>query len=138
MQKGLPRSAGRFTPEVRTHRYDANLAPYTRKALHLIETKYDKNISLTSVADALGISASHLSATFKADMGCTFSDYLFQFRMQIARDLLISDQHKIYEIGEKVGYPDMAQFSKRFKQYYGISPRDMQKINNSAAKADDH
>lgn len=78
-------------------------------------------------ARCLGISKSHLSATFKADMGCTFSDYLYACRMKAAKELLEMGQHKIYEIAEKVGYPDIAQFSKRFKQYYGISPRDMQK-----------
>ncbi|MCI5957423.1 MAG: response regulator [Clostridiales bacterium] len=107
---------------------DGAVSPYTRKALAIIESQYGQSLSLGSIARSLGVSKSHLSATFKADMGCTFSDYLFEYRMKVAKALLEEGRYKIYEIGEKVGYPDMAQFSKRFKQYYSISPRDMQKI----------
>lgn len=103
------------------------LAPYTRKAIAIIEAEYDQDLSLGSIARRLGISKSHLSATFKADMGCSFSDYLFEYRMKIAKALLEENRYKIYEIGEKVGYPDVAHFSKRFKQFYSVSPRDMQK-----------
>lgn len=105
-----------------------SLAPYTRKVIAMIESRYGESLSLGSVAHSLGISKSHLSATFKADTGCTFSDYLFTFRMKMAKSLLEEGKHKIYEIAEQVGYPDLAQFSKRFKQYYGISPREMQKF----------
>lgn len=108
-------------------RLAGSLAPYTRKAVAIIETQYDQSLSLGSVARRLGISKSHLSATFKADMGCSFSDYLFQYRMRVAKALLEENHYKVYEIGEKVGYPDVAQFSKRFKQYYAVSPRDMHK-----------
>lgn len=104
-----------------------SLAPYTRKAVAMIESQPSKDLSLGVVAAKLGISKSHLSATFKADMGCSFSDYIFAFRMKLAKELLQQEQYKIYEIAEKVGYSDLAQFSKRFKQYYGVSPREMQK-----------
>ncbi len=108
------------------HLADA-LTPYTRKVIAIIEAEYDQDLSLGSIARRLGISKSHLSATFKADMGCSFSDYLFEYRMKIAKALLEENRYKIYEIGEKVGYPDVAHFSKRFKQFYSVSPRDMQK-----------
>lgn len=104
-----------------------SLGPYALKVVAIIESQYGQSLSLGSVAHSMGISKSHLSATFKASMGCTFSDYLFEYRMKMARELLEKGQYKIYEIAEKVGYPDMAQFSKRFKQYYGLSPRDMQR-----------
>lgn len=105
-----------------------HLTPYTRKALSIIEARYAQNISLGEVARMLGISKSHLSATFKADTGSSFSDYLFEYRMKAAKVLLETGKYKISEIGEMVGYPDMAQFSKRFKQYYLLTPRDMQKL----------
>lgn len=115
----------------------ASPTPYTRKVWSIIEGRYGQSLSLESIARSLGISQSHLSATFKADMGCTFSDYLFAYRMKVAKELLETGQYKIYEIAEKVGYPDMAQFSKRFKQYYKLSPRDMQKMLYQAADPDD-
>ena len=47
--------------------------------------------------------------------------------MKLAKELLLQEKYKIYEIAERVGYSDLAQFSKRFKQYYGVSPRKMQR-----------
>lgn len=105
-----------------------SLAPYTRKVIAMIETRYGESLTLGMAAHSLGISKSHLSATFKADTGCTFGDYLFAHRMKVAKELLEEGKYKIYEIAEKAGYPDLAQFSKRFKQFYGVSPRDMQKL----------
>lgn len=108
--------------------YQPNVTPYTRKAIRVIQSQYGENISLGSVAQSLGISKSHLSTTFKADTGYSFSDYLFEYRMKTAKQLIKEGQKKMYEIGQLVGYPDIAQFSKRFKQYYAVSPRDMQRM----------
>ena len=45
--------------------------------------------------------------------------------MSIARDLLHAGEYKVYEISAMVGYPDVVQFSKRFKQFFTLSPREM-------------
>ena len=98
---------------------------YTKKTIKIIQNRYGENLMLNKIADELNVSPSYLSTLFKNDTGYSFSDYLYHYRMSLAADLLIKSQKKIYEIGEQVGYPDMVQFSKRFKQFYDISPRQM-------------
>lgn len=98
---------------------------YTRKAIEIIRNRYGENLTLHGVADQLNVSPSYLSTLFKNDTGYSFSDYLYRYRMSLAAELLINSRKKIYEIGEQVGYPDMVQFSKRFKQFYDMSPRQM-------------
>lgn len=98
---------------------------HTRRAIRLLRQEYGGNLTLHGVAARLNVSPSYFSTLFKADTGYAFSDYLYRYRMNIARSLLQGGQHKIYEIGEQVGYTDVVQFSKRFKQFYGMSPRQM-------------
>lgn len=104
---------------------DACQSPYTKKTLSIIRTRYSENLSLKSVAKELHISTSYLSSVFKEDTGYPFSDYLFQHRMRIAYNLVRLGKLHIYEIGEQVGYPDVAQFSKSFKKHFGYSPRQL-------------
>lgn len=98
---------------------------YTQKIIKIIHNRYGENLMLNKIADELNISPSYLSTLFKNDTGYSFSDYLYHYRMNLATELLINSHKKIYEIGEQVGYPDMVQFSKRFKQFYDMSPKQM-------------
>jgi len=45
-------------------------------------------------------------------------------RMENARQLLLSRQHKVYEISELVGYSNPRYFTDSFKKYYHCSPTD--------------
>ena len=107
-------------------RRDSCQSPYTKKTLAIIRSRYGESLSLKSVARELHVSPSYLSSVFKDDTGCPFSDYLFLHRMNIAYDLVRQGNQRIYEIGEQVGYPDVAQFSKCFKKQFGYSPKQLQ------------
>lgn len=97
-------------------------SPHTRKVLAIIRERYGESLTLKSIARELHVSSSYLSTVFKEDTGHPFSDYLFSYRMNIAYGLLKEGNYRVYEIGEKVGYPDIAQFSKAFKKQFGMSP----------------
>ncbi len=107
-------------------RRDSCQSPYTKKTLAIIRSRYGESLSLKSVAKELHVSPSYLSSVFKDDTGCPFSDFLFLHRMNIAYDLVRQGNLRIYEIGEQVGYPDVAQFSKCFKKQFGCSPKQLQ------------
>ena len=98
---------------------------YVRKAIRMIHEEYGSPLSLSGVAARLNVSPSYFSTLFKANTGYAFSDYLFRYRMSIARNLLRAGEYKVYEISAMVGYPDVVQFSKRFKQFFSLSPREM-------------
>ena len=98
---------------------------YTRKAIQIIHSRYSENLSLHAVAFELGISSAYFSTLFKENTGYPFSDYLYRYRMNIAQQMLKCGKYRIYEVASMVGYPDVVQFSKRFKQFFSISPRDM-------------
>ena len=106
-------------------RRDCFQSPYTRKVLAIMRSRYGESLSLKSVARELHVSPSYLSSVFKADTGYPFSEYLFRYRMNMAYSLVRQGSLRVYEIGERVGYPDVAQFSKGFKKMFGYSPKQL-------------
>jgi len=95
---------------------------YVTKAKGWVREHYKENISISDVALELGISESYLSRLFKNYMGYTFVEYLTNFRIKIAIELLKDHSVKVYEVSEKVGYHDPKYFSILFKKKIGVTP----------------
>lgn len=88
------------------------------------DLKFLLDISLNSIAERLYITPSYLSALFKNEMGITFSDYLTEYRIEKAKELLKDVKIKIYEVAEAVGYTDQHYFSKVFKNITSFTPKE--------------
>ena len=93
-----------------------------RQCIRIIHEQYSTDISLSSVAQQLYISSNYLSKIFSAETGKSFSRYLLEYRIGIAKKLLCQTNDKVYEIAYHVGYPDVVHFTKVFKQVAGVSP----------------
>ncbi len=83
-------------------------------------------LSLEQIAASLYINSGYLRAIFKRETGATITEYITDTRMTRAKELLESGNIKLSGVSEMVGYSDASYFSKCFKKYYGISPRDYQ------------
>ena len=64
------------------------------------------------------------SSLFKRHTGQTLNDYITSVRLQKASELLRTHGCYIYEAADRVGYKDVAYFSKLFKQQYGCTPAE--------------
>ena len=91
-------------------------------AAEFIEKNYRSDISLTKVAEDLGISATYLSSLFAQTKQCSFVDYVNKTRIEKACSYLYDTTLKTYEIAYKVGFNDEKYFAKVFKKLMGISP----------------
>lgn len=89
----------------------------------------DSNFSLYTLADALGLSPSHLGKLFKKELSANFSSYLLKLRMEKAKELLRTTDDSIQEICQKVGYNYPAYFRKVFGNYVGMSPTQYRNTN---------
>lgn len=87
----------------------------------------DPGLQLEQIASHVFINASYLRAVFKKEIGITVSDYLTQYRMQQAKEMLGRNHARLTDIAEKVGYNDPGYFSKSFKKFYGYSPSEYEK-----------
>ena len=90
------------------------------------------DISLSTVADAVGLSPSYLSALFKKECGRNLSEYLTLVRIHRSQELLCCTSKMVYEIAYDVGFHDYKYFSQIFKKYTGQTPREYQTRANAA------
>ncbi len=92
-----------------------------------IETNYQEKIDYEKLAKHLGISTRYLNKLFHLQYGITPNQYLINYRISKAMELLISTQLKIEEIALKTGFSDSYYFSKFFKKQTGTSPTAFRK-----------
>lgn len=99
-----------------------------------IEENYMKDIRISDLALVAHISASYLSTVFKNSAGYSFSEYLVRFRINKAVEMLTEEKIPLFEVAQMVGYDDYAQFSKIFKKYKGVSPKNFVESNITTYK----
>ena len=81
----------------------------------------DEELSLNTVASHVNFSPNHLSAVFRQQTGQTFIKYLTDYRLDKAKELLVTTSKKSNEIGLMVGYKDPHYFSYLFKKSVGCT-----------------
>lgn len=96
---------------------------YVTNAIAYIEQHYQENLSIKDVCKALLISESYLTKLFKENTNYSFVDYMTNYRIKKACELLKNPGLKIYLIAEQVGYRDQRYFSVLFKKTVGLTPK---------------
>lgn len=82
----------------------------------------DKELSLQTVADVVGLSRTYFSKAFKEITGEKYWDYLSSCRIKKAKELLCNTSLGQAEISQRVGYESEFHFSRKFKELTGMSP----------------
>lgn len=96
---------------------------YIKQAIEFIDTNYSRKIRIEEIASYVGINRKYLSQLFSQILNISPQNYLINFRLQKACDLLTSSSLSINEISNSVGYNDPFLFSKIFKKFKGMSPK---------------
>lgn len=92
---------------------------------YIEENFADSDLSISDISEKLCVNQTYLRKMFKSEMEMTLTEYITQYRMQKAKELLTSTDEKLTSIAQSVGYNDVSYFSNVFKKYYGVSPRSM-------------
>jgi AraC-like DNA-binding protein len=96
--------------------------PQIGTALSAVHNCMDSPWTVESIATAAGMSRSAFAARFKELLGQTPLEYVTDWRMQKAMQLLEQRDKKLIDIARSVGYETDAAFSKAFKRVVGASP----------------
>ena len=102
---------------------ETDSSSYVTRAVDFITTHYMHPISVSEIADSLGISQGHLNRVFQNRYGMSVQNFIIDFRMQRAAALLENTANPVKEIALQTGYTDPLVFSKAFKKYFGVSPK---------------
>ena len=97
------------------------------KAAKLLNEGFNKELTLTAVADRLAVSPQYLSKAFAKSFGKSFSSYLSSLRLKFAAELIKTTDESITAISLEAGFGNFSHFSRTFKRTYGKSPREYKK-----------
>jgi len=95
-----------------------------QRALHFIHQNYGSRLGAADVAAAVNLSASHLRDVFRACTGRTLHDYISDYRLSQAMQLLSNPKPSIAEIALRCGYSDQSALTRSLKRERGITPGD--------------
>ncbi len=88
------------------------------------------DFSVQMMADHFGMSMTNLSQYFKNHTEQNISDCVYYYRIEKAKELL-TENLNITDISLMVGYYNVTSFTRRFKQYTGLSPKEYAKQSNN-------
>ena len=100
------------------------MEPRVRVVLRILdEQDASSRWGLSDAATLLGLSPEHLQRLFKREVGVPFRQYLRRSRIEAAAEMLKSNASSIKEIALALGYADVSNFHRDFRQVFGVSPR---------------
>jgi YesN/AraC family two-component response regulator len=109
--------------------------PQLQDVFDYIEAHYRQGITLSDVAGAVGYSPAYLTHRVAKQTGETVNGWIVQRRMAAARPLLRDTSQTIEQIASALGYQNTCHFSRQFRQYHGLSPKNWRKQHQKLLKA---
>lgn len=98
-----------------------------KKAHRFVYENIEDEITLNSTSNYLNISKNYFSTLYKQETGENFVDFIIKEKVNKAKELLVEENLRVYEVAEKLGYLDKSHFSKLFKKVVGVTPQDYKK-----------
>jgi AraC-like DNA-binding protein len=95
-----------------------------RRVREYIDDNIDQRISVVLLAGLANLSVCYFVRAFKQSTGITPHDFLIRQRVERTKQLLSGTDMPLSEIALAAGFADQSHFSRRFRQYVGMSPRD--------------
>ena len=96
----------------------------------IIECNYYLDLSVASISQQVFLTPNYISRIFKQETGETITEYILRLRMDQAKVIIATSDFNIRETAMAVGYDDANYFSKVFKKYTGLSPREYKAISS--------
>lgn len=98
-----------------------------------LRTNFDKPLRVELLAKENGMSVSSLHHHFKAVTAMSPVRFQKQVRLQVARQLMLSENMDAAGAGYRVGYDDPSHFNREYKSLFGVPPlRDIQRLREEA------
>ncbi len=96
---------------------------YVQSAMAIMESEYDRELTISDIARQLHLHRSYLSTIFREVTGQSPQQALTQLRMNRAAELLREHGCSVSVTALSVGFADVFSFSRAFKRHFGVAPR---------------
>lgn len=94
-----------------------------RRAISYMADNYPSPVTLEDVAAYVHLNPSYFSTLFRQATGSTFKDHLNMVRIEESKHLLANTDYSVIDIAIACGFEDQSYFSKVFKKYTGLTPK---------------
>ena len=116
-------------PKNREERVESTKNITIAKAMSFIKNNFDSNIRISDIATHLNIDRSYLHRLFVSETGQSPKQFLTQIRLRKAKNLLKVTDLPVKNIAYSSGFEDYSNFSKSFKNQYGMTALEYRKIS---------
>lgn len=99
-----------------------------RNVINYIDQHLATELSLSVLAEVFEKNASYLSNAFKKEVGDTLTEHIGKTRIQASLRYFNTTNMSVADVANAVGISDFGYFSKLFKKYVGVSPREYKKM----------
>ncbi len=122
------------------------LNPRVSKAIQYLSAQGTRVPTVRELAQETGVSVSHLGHVFSLDTGMSVKEFLVRIRVELAKGLLRSSDHKLAAIAAELGFCDASHLSRVFRHRTGHRPGDFRRqfaasnhrFSDSSANATSH
>ncbi len=104
-----------------------NTALYDQLRVLILE-KIEEDLRPEDLAIAVALSLRQLQRIFKEELDSSPHQFITMIKMEKAAELLRSGNQQVSEVAYATGFNDPAYFSRVFKKYFGVSPRDITRM----------
>lgn len=98
-----------------------------RTIVDYINAHYQEELTIDQLAHICGYSSTHFMNFFKKHLGLSCMDYLIQYRLKKATELLQHSTTSILDISTTVGFTNLSNFNRQFKKTYQMTPSQYRK-----------
>lgn len=125
----IDKSMGRSIPEPEDTGISKNAGSVRQSIVfemieHYIQENYQQDISMQDAARTMNYSEAYFCKLFKQCFGKNFTAYLTEYRIEVAKKLLVQPMVNVGDVGKAVGYGDSNYFTKVFKRITGQNPTE--------------
>lgn len=103
-------------------RNERNPPKWLQQAREIVHEQFAQSLSLSAIAELVGIHAAHLAKMFRKHYGCTVGDYIRRLRLDYASRLLARSEKSLSAIALAAGFYDQSHFAHLFKFRFGVTP----------------
>jgi AraC-like DNA-binding protein len=114
---------------------ESNYSLLVQAARAYIREHANESLSVSSVAEAIGYSRSHLSHIYRLETGGTVYGFIQQEKQNLAEQLLLTFIHPVSDIWRELGFCSQSHFTSFFRKLTGMSPHEYRQRAKDAISA---